>query len=170
MTDHQKNLLFLQHACYLEEYYDIDEKKKLYSITESGIKALIVWNKIHGLKDSLGITMTFPKPISEDESQTIFLQFIENKLITKIWNSKLQTEDYPPSEMGYGIFESLKFFIDNKLQKKIARQETAKKILIEITNNFGKIMKKIGEQYVSEPFPKIKKNTRKFSRKRRSTN
>ena len=75
--DHKKNLLFLEQEKYLEEYYDIDENKSSYGITESGIKALIVWNKIHGLEDPVGITMSYPNPISEEETQIIFSQFVK---------------------------------------------------------------------------------------------
>ena len=161
--DHKKNLFFLEQEKYLEEYYDIDENKSSYGITESGIKALIVWNKIHGLEDPVGITMSYPNPISEEEMQIIFSQFVKKMLITKIWNPKLQSEDYPPSKMGQDVFESLKFFIDKKLQKNMERKETAKKIFSSVMTGLVNVTKKMVES--SAPLESDKKRKRK---KRRS--
>ena len=42
MIDDQKNLLILENLDYIKNYYDVDENKKSYSVTETGIRALIV--------------------------------------------------------------------------------------------------------------------------------
>ena len=165
LIDHKKNLLFLEQEQYLEEYFDIDENKLSYGITESGIKALIVWNKIHGLEDPIGITMSYSNPISEDEMQIIFSQFVKKRLITKIWNPKLQSEDYPPSKMGQAVFESLKFFINKKLQKNVERKETAKKIFSSVMTGLVNVTKKMAES--SAPDEPNKKRKRKRKRKQR---
>ena len=83
MIDHQKNLLILENLDYIKKFYDIDENKKSYSVTETGIKALIAWNKIHGFEDKLGVNMAYPEPISDDEMSLIFSEFKKNKFITK---------------------------------------------------------------------------------------
>ena len=44
VIDHQKNLLILENLDYLKKFYDVDENKKSYSVTETGIKKLIAWN------------------------------------------------------------------------------------------------------------------------------
>ena len=162
MTDHQKNLLILQQIKYLEEYFDIDENKKAYGITESGIKALIVWNKIHGLEDHIGITISYPNPISLEETEKIFSQFIEKMLITTIWNPKLQTEDHPPSKIGQGVFESLNFFTNKKIQKNIERKNTLKQITSAIMTNLITVTKKIAESSATP-----KQQTRRRRRRKR---
>ena len=121
MIDYEKNLLILENLDYIKKFYDVDEHKESYSVTETGIKALIAWNKLHGFEDKLGVVMAYPDPISDDEMSVIFSDFKKNKFITKIWNAKLQSEDYPPSVDGFELFESLKYFIDDKLQKNLAR-------------------------------------------------
>ena len=163
--DYKKNLLFLEQEKYLEEYYDIDENKPSYGITESGIKALIVWNKIHGLEDPIGITMSYSIPISEEEMQIIFSQFVKKILIIKIWNPKLQYEDYPPSKLGQEVFESLKFFIDKKLQKNMERKETAKKIFSSVMTGLVNVTKKMAESSI--PLESDKKSKRKRKKKQR---
>jgi len=52
--DHQKNLLILENLNYLKKFYDVDESKQSYSVTETGVKRLIAWNKIHGFERKLG--------------------------------------------------------------------------------------------------------------------
>ena len=159
MIDHSKNLLALENLGYIQNFYDVDENKKSYSVTETGIKALIAWNKLHGFEDKLGMNMAYPEPISDSEMSLIFSEFQKNKFITKIWNAKLQTEDYPPSVDGYELFESLKFFIDNKLQKNLARKETAKQILGAMMNGLISVTKKMAES--SAPVESNKKRKRK---------
>lgn len=159
MIDHSKNLLALENLGYIRNFYDVDENKKSYSVTETGIKALIAWNKLHGFEDKLGMNMAYPEPISDSEMSLIFSEFQKNKFITKIWNAKLQTEDYPPSVDGYELFESLKFFIDNKLQKNLARKETAKQILGAMMNGLISVTKKMAES--SAPVESNKKRKRK---------
>ena len=159
MIDHQKNLLILENLDYLKIFYDVDENKKSYSVTEIGIKTLIAWNKIHGFEDKLGVNMAYPEPISDDEMSLLFSEFKKNKFITKIWNAKLQTEDYPPSVDGFELFESLKYFIDNKLQKNLARKETAKQILSGMMKGLVTVTKKMAES--SAPLESDKKRKRK---------
>ena len=161
--DHQKNLLILENLDYLKIFYDVDENKKSYSVTETGIKTLIAWNKIHGFEDKLGVNMAYPEPISDDEMSLLFSEFKKNKFITKIWNAKLQTEDYPPSVDGFELFESLKYFIDNKLQKNLARKETAKQILSGMMKGLVTVTKKMAES--SGPLEPDKKSKRKRKRK-----
>ena len=96
MIDHQKNLIFLENLDYLKKFFDVDENKQSYSVTETGIKALIAWNKLHGFEDKLGVIMAYPEPISDDEMSLMFSNFKKNKFITKIWNAKIQAEDFPP--------------------------------------------------------------------------
>ncbi len=165
MIDHQKNLLVLENLDYIKKFYDVDENKKSYSVTETGIKRLIAWNKIHGFEDKLNMNMAYPEPISDDEMNVIFSDFKKNKFITKIWNSKLQTEDYPPSVDGFELFESLKYFIDDKLQKNLARKETAKQILSGMMKGLVTVTKKMAES--SAPLESDKKRKRKRKRKQR---
>ena len=75
MIDHQKNLLVLENLDYIKKFYDVDENKESYSVTETGIKALIAWSKIHGFEDKLGVVMSYPDPISDDEMAVIFSDF-----------------------------------------------------------------------------------------------
>ena len=159
MIDHQKNLLVLENLDYIKKFYDVDANKKSYSVTEIGIKALIAWNKIHGFEDKLGVNMAYPKPISDDEMSVMFSKFKKNRFITKIWNAKLQTEDYPPSVDGFELFESLKYFIDNKLQTNLARKETAKQILSAMMQGLVNVTKKMAES--SAPLESDKKRKRK---------
>ena len=159
MIDYEKNLLILENLDYLKKFYDVDEKKESYSVTETGIKALIAWNKLHGFEDKLGVNMSYPEPISDSEMSLIFSQFQKNKFITKIWNAKLQTEDHPPSVDGFELFESLKYFIDNKLQKNLARKETAKQVLSAMMNGLISVTKKMAES--SAPAESDKKRKRK---------
>ena len=159
MIDHQKNLLILENLDYLKRFYDVDENKKSYSVTETGIKALIAWNKLHGFEDKLGVIMAYPEPISDDEMSLMFSEFQKKKFITKIWNTKLQTEDYPPSVSGFELFESLKYFIDSKLQKNLARKETAKQVLSVVMRGLVNVTKKMAES--SAPVKSDKKRKRK---------
>ena len=159
--DHQKNLLVLENLDYIKKFYDVDENKKSYSVTETGIKALIAWSKIHGFEDKLGVVMAYPDPISDDEMSVIFSDFKKNKFITKIWNSKLQTEDYPPSVDGFELFESLKYFIDDKLQKNLARKETAKKIFSSVMTGLVNVTKKMAESSAPDEPNKKRKRKRK---------
>jgi len=159
MIDHQKNLLILENLDYLKRFYDVDENKKSYSVTETGIKALIAWNKLHGFEDKLGVIMAYPEPISDDEMSLMFSEFQKKKFITKIWNTKLQTEDYPPSVSGFELFESLKYFIDSKLQKNLARKETAKQVLSAVMKGLVNVTKKMAES--SAPVKSDKKRKRK---------
>ena len=161
--DHQKNLLVLENFDYLKKFYDVDDNKQSYSVTETGIKRLIAWNKIHGFEDKLGVNMAYPEPISDDEMSLLFSEFKKNKFITKIWNAKLQTEDYPPSVDGFELFESLKYFIDDKLQKNLARKETAKQILSGMMKGLVTVTKKMAES--SAPLESDKKRKRKRKRK-----
>lgn len=55
-VDHTRNLIILNDLDYVKEFYDFDSKTKSFGITENGMRALICWNRIHGLKDSLKIT------------------------------------------------------------------------------------------------------------------
>jgi hypothetical protein len=165
MIDHQKNLLILENLDYIKNYYDVDENKKSYSVTKTGIRALIAWNKLHGFEDKLGVNMAYPEPISDSEMSLIFSEFQKKKFVTKIWNAKLQTEDYPPSVDGYDLFESLKYFIDNKLQKNLARKETAKQILSAMMKGLVSVTKKMAES--SAPIESDKKRKRKRKRKQR---
>ena len=162
MIDHQKNLLVLENLDYIKKFYDVDENKESYSVTETGIKALIAWSKIHGFEDKLGVIMAYPDPISDDEMSVIFSDFKKNKFITKIWNAKLQSEDYPPSVDGFELFESLKYFIDDKLQKNLARKETAKQILSGMMKGLITVTKKMSES--SAP-PQSTKKIRKKKRR-----
>jgi hypothetical protein len=157
--DHQKNLLILENLNYLKKFYDVDESKQSYSVTETGVKRLIAWNKIHGFEDKLGVNMAYPEPIPDDEMSLLFSEFKKNKFITKIWNAKLQTEDYPPSVDGFELFESLKYFIDDKLQKNLARKETAKQILSAMMQGLVNVTKKMVES--SAPLESDKKRKRK---------
>ena len=159
MIDHQKNLLILENLDYLKRFYDVDENKKSYSVTETGIKALIAWNKLHGFEDKLGVIMAYPEPISDDEMSLMFSEFQKKKFIPKIWNTKLQTEDYPPSVSGFELFESLKYFIDSKLQKNLARKETAKQVLSVVMRGLVNVTKKMAES--SAPVKSDKKRKRK---------
>ena len=159
VIDHQKNLLVLENLDYIKKFYDVDENKESYSVTEIGIKALIAWSKIHGFEDKLGVVMAYPDPISDDEMSVIFSDFKKNKFITKIWNAKLQSEDYPPSVDGFELFESLKYFIDDKLQKNLARKETAKQILSGMMKGLITVTKKMSES--SAPLESDKKRKRK---------
>ena len=159
MIDHQKNLLILENLDYIKNYYDVDENKKSYSVTEAGIRALIAWNKLHGFEDKLGVNMAYPEPISDSEMGLIFSEFQKNKFVTKIWNAKMQTEDHPPSVDGFELFESLKYFIDSKLQKNLARKETAKQILSAMMNGLVNVTKKMAES--SAPLEPDKKRKRK---------
>ena len=162
MIDHQKNLLVLENLDYIKKFYDVDENKESYSVTETGIKALIAWSKIHGFEDKLGVFMAYPDPISDDEMSVIFSDFKKHKFITKIWNAKLQSEDYPPSVDGFELFESLKYFIDDKLQKNLARKETAKQILSGMMKGLITVTKKMSES--SAP-PQSTKKIRKKKRR-----
>ena len=159
VIDHQKNLLVLENLDYIKKFYDVDENKESYSVTETGIKALIAWSKIHGFVDKLGVVMAYPDPISDDEMGVIFSDFKKHKFITKIWNAKLQSEDYPPSVDGFELFESLKYFIDDKLQKNLARKETAKQILSGMMKGLVTVTKKMAES--SAPLESDKKRKRK---------
>jgi len=159
MIDYEKNLLILENLDYLKKFYDVDENKESYSVTETGIKALIAWNKLHGFEDKLGVVMAYPDPISDDEMSVIFSDFKKNKFITKIWNAKLQSEDYPPSVDGFELFESLKYFIDDKLQKNLARKETAKQIFSGMMKGLVTVTKTIVES--SAPLESDKKRKRK---------
>ena len=159
VIDHQKNLLVLENLDYIKKFYDVDENKESYSVTETGIKALIAWSKIHGFEDKLGVVMAYPDPISDDEMSVIFSDFKKHKFITKIWNAKLQSEDYPPSVDGFELFESLKYFIDDKLQKNLARKETAKQILSGMMKGLITVTKKMAES--SAPLESDKKRKRK---------
>ena len=103
--------------------------------------------------------MAYPEPISDSEMSLIFSQFQKNKFITKIWNAKLQTEDHPPSVDGFDLFESLKYFIDNKLQKNLARKETAKQVLSAMMKGLVTVTKKMAES--SAPLESDKKRKRK---------
>ena len=165
--DHQKNLLILENLDYLKIFYDVDENKKSYSVTETGIKTLIAWNKIHGFEDKLGVNMAYPEPIPDDEMRLMFSEFKKNKFITKIWNPKLQTEDYPPSVDGFELFESLKYFIDEKLQKKLARKETAKQILSGMMKGLVTVTKKMAESSAPLESDKKRKRKRKGKKKQR---
>ena len=157
--DHQKNLLILENLNYLKKFYDVDANKQSYSVTETGIRRLIAWNKIHGFEDKLGVNMAYPEPISDDEMNLMFSEFKKNKFITKIWNAKLQTEDYPPSVDGFELFESLKYFIDEKLQKNMARKETVKQILSAMMQGLVNVTKKMAES--SAPLESDKRRKRK---------
>ena len=159
MIDHQKNLLILENLDYIKKFYDVDENKESYSVTETGIKALIAWNKLHGFEDKLGVVMAYPDPIFDDEMSVIFSDFKKHKFITKIWNAKLQSEDYPPSVDGFELFESLKYFIDDKLQKNLARKETAKQIFSGMMKGLVTVTKTIVES--SAPLESDKKRKRK---------
>ena len=159
MIDYEKNLLILENLDYLKKFYDVDENKESYSVTETGIKALIAWNRLHGFEDKLGVVMAYPDPISDDEMSVIFSDFKKNKFITKIWNAKLQSEDYPPSVDGFELFESLKYFIDDKLQKNLARKETAKQIFSGMMKGLVTVTKTIVES--SAPLESDKKRKRK---------
>ena len=159
MIDYEKNLLILENLDYLKKFYDVDENKESYSVTQTGIKALIAWNKLHGFEDKLGVVMAYPDPISDDEMSVIFSDFKKNKFITKIWNAKLQSEDYPPSVDGFELFESLKYFIDDKLQKNLARKETAKQIFSGMMKGLVTVTKTIVES--SAPLESDKKRKRK---------
>jgi len=53
----------LENLDYIKKFYDVDENKKSYSVTETGIKALIAWSKIHGFEDKLGVIMAYPEPL-----------------------------------------------------------------------------------------------------------
>ena len=161
MIDYEKNLLILENLDYLKKFYDVDEKKESYSVTETGIKALIAWNKLHGFEDKLGVVMAYPDPISDDEMSVIFSDFKKNKFITKIWNAKLQSEDYPPSVDGFELFESLKYFIDDKLQKNLARKETAKQILSGMMKGLITVTKKMSESSAPQ------QSTKKIRKKKR---
>ena len=165
MVDYEKNLLILENLDYLKIFYDVDENKKSYSVTETGIKRLIAWNKIHGFEDKLGVVMAYPDPISDDEMSVIFSDFKKNKFITKIWNAKLQSEDYPPSVDGFELFESLKYFIDDKLQKNLARKETAKQIFSGMMKGLVTVTKTIVES--SAPLESDKKRKRKKKQRRK---
>jgi hypothetical protein len=105
--------------------------------------------------------MAYPEPISDDEMNVIFSDFKKNKFITKIWNSKLQTEDYPPSVDGFELFESLKYFIDDKLQKNLARKETAKKIFSSVMTGLVNVTKKMAESSAPDEPNKKRKRKRK---------
>ena len=85
--DHQKNLLVLENLDYIKKFYDVDENKESYSVTETGIKALIAWSKIHGFEDKLGVVMAYPDPISDDEMGVIFSDF---KKINSLQKSGMQ--------------------------------------------------------------------------------
>jgi len=165
VIDHQKNLLTLENLDYLKRFYDIDESKKSYSVTETGIKALIAWNKLHGLEDKLGVIMAYPEPISDDEMSLMFSEFQKKKFITKIWNTKLQTEDYPPSVGGFELFESLKYFIDIKLQKNLARKETAKQVFSAVMKGLVNVTKKMAES--SAPVESDKKRKKRKKRQQK---
>ena len=108
--------------------------------------------------------MAYPDPISDDEMSVIFSDFKKHKFITKIWNAKLQSEDYPPSVDGFELFESLKYFIDDKLQKNLARKETAKQILSGMMKGLITVTKKISES--SAP----PQSTKKIRKKKRRAN
>ena len=88
MIDHSKNLLALENLGYIQNFYDVDENKKSYSVTETGIKALIAWNKLHGFEDKLGVNMAYPEPISDSEMSLIFSEFQKN-----IMNFKISSKD-----------------------------------------------------------------------------
>ena len=103
--------------------------------------------------------MAYPEPISDDEMSLMFSEFQKKKFITKIWNTKLQTEDYPPSVSGFELFESLKYFIDSKLQKNLARKETAKQVLSAVMKGLVNVTKKMAES--SAPVKSDKKRKRK---------
>ena len=76
MIDHQKNLLILENLDYIKNYYDVDENKKSYSVTETGIKALIAWNKLHGFEDKLGVNMAALWPCDESQISTISNKYV----------------------------------------------------------------------------------------------
>ena len=65
----------------------------------------------------------------------------------------------PPSVDGFELFESLKYFIDDKLQKNLARKETAKQILSGMMKGLVTVTKTIVES--SAPLESDKKRKRK---------
>ena len=104
--------------------------------------------------------MAYPEPISDDEMSLMFSNFKKNKFITKIWNAKIQAEDYPPSVDGFELFESLKYFIDDKLQKNLARKETAKQILSRMMKGLVTVTKKMAESSAPRESDKKRKQKR----------
>lgn len=159
MIDHIKNYQILEELQYIKEIYDFEKNCKSHSITENGLKALIVWNKIHGLEDKRGLTMSYPDVITEDEMRAIYMDFQKKKFITNVWSVKMQSEDNLPTIRGYEIFESLKFFTDEKLQKNLKRKEFAKTALNKIFQGVISTVNAMSQQ------PQTKKKSHKMRRK-----
>lgn len=156
-VDHARNLITLNELNYLKEFYDFDSKSTSYGITEKGIKRLIVWNKIHGLQDKQKITGTYPVPISESEMNMIYGELLEMKFLTEIWNSDIQDNDISATLSGFEIFESLKFFVDSKLQKRIRQKQKMQNAFDSIIQGIGKTSKTIASMQQPPPSKKRRK-------------
>ncbi len=70
--------------------------RNTYSVTETGIKRLIAWNKIHGFEDKLDMNMAYPEPISDDEMNVIFSDFKKNKIHYKNLEFKITNRRLSP--------------------------------------------------------------------------
>ena len=94
---------------YLKRFYDVDENKKYYSVTETGIKALIAWNKIHGFEDKLGVNMAYLEPISDDEMSLMFSEFKKNM---ESWSKRFQ--NYKELILKIYMLDKRKFYINGQ--------------------------------------------------------
>jgi hypothetical protein len=158
MIDYQKTLLDLKHLDYVQEYYDYDSKSKFYGITENGLRALICWNRIHGLKDALKITQKYSQPVTEAEMRDTCNYFLENKFVTILWNEERQQSEYYPTLSGYELFDSLNFFINKKLQKRIEQKQKVQKVFNSLIEGIGKTSKSLAS--MQQP-PQSKKQRRR---------
>jgi hypothetical protein len=158
-VDHTRNLIILNDLDYVKEFYDFDSKTKSFGITENGMRALICWNRIHGLKDSLKITEKYTQPVTEDEMRNTCNFFLENKLVTILWNGDRQQSEYYPTLSGFELFDSLNFFIDKKLQKRIEQKQKVQKVFNSLMEGISKTSK--GLASMQQPPPSKKQRRRR---------
>lgn len=156
-VDHTKNLTTLNELEYVKEFYDFNSKSKSFGITETGMRALICWNRIHGLKDSLKITQKYTQPVTEDQMRNTCDFFLHNKLVTILWNGDRQQSEYYPTLHGFELFESFNFFIDKKLQKRIEQKQKVQKVFNSLIEGISKTSKGLASMQQPPPSKKSRK-------------
>ena len=128
-VDHTKHTLELVRLGWLVEIHD--GKSSKYALTKHGLDSVEMFTKISKNPKDPSLQINFEK----------YSWMIKNGILVKHYDLTEKTEIISATPYGFGMFKTMEFWMDEKLQKKLVRRKKILDFLVIAKKNMDSFMK-----------------------------